>query len=976
MDNSIIKDQEQEIRYLRHLLDVNGIPYDYQAYKESLAPTTPNNGIVFPELTREHAISFYSMFRGRKDVFSRRSAKKGYFTQCDNFWEYGVCPKRSGEKIKCRECPNQNYTKLTIPAILNHLKGGKEDCSDVIGLYPLFPDGTCWFLVFDFDNHGDEEVEPLKDWQQEVDAMRKICEQNGIDALVERSRSGRGAHVWLFFSEAIQAAKARRFGEALIVKGAELVSMKDFSFFDRMLPMQDFLAEGKIGNMVALPLQGRALQNGNSAFVDDAWHPFRDQWERLLSTKKLSKADIDRLTADWCPADEALSIFKNDSADTKVEDTPQLFGSNPRSSLGHLNRADVTGELIIVLSDGVYVDKRNLKPRIQNGIRRIAAFSNSQFFLNLKLGVSNQDTPRIVYSGYDDGDYIVIPRGCLDDLRALLDDAEISYTLTDKRQEGRPIDVSFNGKLYPEQAQAAERMLFYENGVLSAATAFGKTVVGAYLIAQRKVNTLVLVHTVEIMHNWIRDLDKFLSINEQFPTYTTPKGRVKQRDSVIGTFSSQKDASGGIIDIAMITSLGRNDDINPIVQNYGMVIMDECHHSAAYTHENVLRAVTAKYVYGMTATATRVDGQARKIFMQFGPVRHKYTAKDRAEKQGIGHFVYPRFTRLVDLEANDNLHISDCFDMVCKSEIRNVQIVAETIDCVKKGRTPLVMTKYREHAQALYHKLQGAADYVFLLQGGNSLKARSALREKMLAVGRDETMIVVAIGQYIGEGFNYPRLDTLLLAMPISFEGNVEQYAGRLNRDYEGKKDVIIFDYIDQHIPKLERMYHKRLRTYKKIGFEVCTEVVDKLTVSNSIFDSGKYWDVFGKDVLSAKARVIISSPYLAAKRVTWLCSGQETLSRRGVAVTVFTLPPDDYPEDGRDHHSQLIQTLKESGIRVVLQRNCYERYAVIDDTLVWYGSTNLLSNAKEDDSLMRLESPSIAAELMEISAFHQGVKG
>ena len=970
-DNTIIRDQEQEIRYLRHLLDVNGIPYDYQAYKDSLA-TSQNNEIVFPELTREHAISFYSMFRGRKDVFSMRSAKKGYFTQCDNFWKYGVCPKRSGEKVKCRECPNQNYTKLTIPIILCHLKGEKEDCSDVIGLYPLFPDGTCWFLVFDFDNHGDEEIEPSKDWMQEVDAMRDICKQNGIDALVERSRSGRGAHVWIFFSEAIQAGKARRFGEALIVKGAESVSMKDFSFFDRMLPMQDFLPEGKIGNMVALPLQGRALQNGNSAFVDEKWRPYRDQWNSLLRTNKLSEAEIDRLLAEWCPPEGAMSYFQNDPTDTEVEDTPQLFSRNPRTSMGHLNRADVTGELRIILSDGVYVDKRGLKPRIQNGIRRIAAFSNTQFFMNLKLGVSTQDTPRIVYSGYDDGDYIVIPRGCLDDLRALLDDAEISYTLIDKRQAGRPIDVSFNGELYPEQAQAAERMLFYENGVLSAATAFGKTVVGAYLIAQRKVNTLILVHTVEIMHNWIRDLGKFLSINEPLPTYTTPKGRVKQRNSVIGTLSSQKDATGGIVDIAMITSLGRDDDINPIVRNFGMIIMDECHHSAAYTHENVLRAVTAKYVYGMTATATRMDGQAKKIFMQFGPIRHKYTAKERAEKQGIGHFVYPRFTRLIDPERNENRHISDYFDMVCKSEIRNLQIVADTIECVKKGRTPLVMTKYREHAQVLYDMLLGAADHVFLLRGGNSLKARAALRENMLAVGREKTMIVVAIGQYIGEGFNYPRLDTLLLAMPISFEGNVEQYAGRLNRDYDGKKDVIIFDYIDQHIPKLERMYHKRLRTYKKIGFEVCTEVIDKQTVSNSIFDCSSYWDAFGNDVLSAKASVIISSPYLATKRVTWLCTIQETLAGRGIPVTVFTLSPENYPEDGRDHHAQLIQTLSAIGVKVIQQNNCYERYAVIDAALVWYGSTNLLSIAKEDDSMMRLANPTIAAELLEVSTAQQ----
>jgi len=965
MDNATIDELEREVLYLRNLLEINGIHYDYQAYKESL-DTSEESEIDSPELTREHAIKFYGMFRGRKDVFAQRSAKKGYFTQCDNFWKYGICPKRNGEKVKCRECKNQSYTKLTISAILDHLKGEKEDCTDVIGLYPLFPDGTCWFLVFDFDNHSDEDIELSKDWRQEVNALRRICEENGIDALVERSRSGKGAHLWVFFSEALSASKARRFGEALIVKGAESVSMKDFSFFDRMLPMQDFLPEGKLGNLIALPLQGKALKAGNSAFVDENWRPYRNQWGRLLSTQKLSEGQIDKFLTMWFPKDGAMSVFQSDSDEPEDAGTPLLFGQSPRPSLGHFSPSDVNGVLQIVLSDGIYIDKGNLKARIQNTIRRIAAFSNSQFFINLKMGFSNQDTPRIVYAGYDEGDYIVIPRGCLDDLKSLLDEAEISYSVIDKRQSGRNIDVEFNGELYPEQVIAANKMIIFENGVLSAATAFGKTVVGAYLIAKKKVNTLVLVHTVEIMNNWIRDLNKFLSINEPLPTYTTPKGRVKHRDSVIGSFSSQKDASSGIIDIAMITSLGRNEDINPMVRNYGMVIMDECHHSAAYTHENVLRAVTAKYVYGMTATAKRMDGQVKRVFMQLGPIRHRYTAKERAEKQGIGHFVYPRFTQLVDIEGDGERHISDYFDMVCKSEIRNLQIVSDTIDCVKRGRTPLVMTKYREHAQRLYNALQGASDHLFLLQGGNSLKARAELQEKMTAVSRDETMIVVAIGQYIGEGFNYPRLDTLLLAMPISFEGNVEQYAGRLNRDYEGKKDVIIFDYIDQHIPKLERMYHKRLRTYKKIGFEVCSEVVDKQVIANSIFDCDNYLEVFEKDVRSASARVIISSPSLSAGKVRWMLS---LLQNTNIIAIVFTTDPAIFPEDGREHHIDLIQRLQTSSVMVILQNHCFERYAVIDDSLVWYGSMNLLSKEKVDDSLMRLVSPAIAEELLRISS-------
>lgn len=957
---------ESEIQYLKGLLDENGIPYDYEAFAKAVKQEEPVE-IEFPTLTAEHAIQFYSYFRGRKDVYVKRGAKKGYYTQCNNFWKIGLCPKKNQEKVKCQECPAKDYTKLAISVILEHLKGTKEDCSDVIGLYPLFPDGTCWFLVFDFDNH-DEDAAPSKDWEQEVDALRKICQLVGIDALVERSRSGRGAHVWIFFSEAIQAAKVRRFGEALLAKGAESVCLKSFRYYDRMMPMQNSLPEGKLGNLIALPLQGQALRKGNSAFMDEYWRPYKDQWSKLLHTRRLSEAEVDAYVKSWCPDDNTMEMFQSNKVDESEDGNLLLFGMSPKPSFRYYKTEDVKGLIKITLADGIYIDKRNMKPRLQNAIRRLAAYSNPQFYQNLAMGFSTRETPRIVYDGYDEGDYIVLPRGCFEELKRHLSDAEIPYDIVDKRQMGRQIDVSFNGKLYPEQTIAAERLLAYNTGMLAAATAFGKTVIGANLIARRKVNTLVLVHTVEIMNNWVKDLNRFLTINEELPTYTTPKGRVKEHDSVIGTFSSQKKAATGIIDIAMIGSLGKKDDINPMVRDYGMIIVDECHHVAAATFENVLRASAAKYVYGMSATVKRGDKQERKLLMQLGPIRHRYTAKERAIKQGIGHYVYPRFTGMVDLSPSDDKHISELYRLIVDSELRNMQIVADAVDCVKKGRTPVVITKYREHAEMLYSLLQGAADYIFLLQGGKSMKERAELREKMTAVSRDESMIMVATGQYIGEGFNYPRLDTMLLAMPISFEGNVEQYAGRMNRDYEGKKDVIIFDYIDQHIPVLERMYHRRLRTYKKIGFEVCTEVMDKQEVSNSIFDSTGYWEVFEKDVLSAAKNIVISSPYLSLRKVEWLVEQSEILQRKGITITVLSLSPEAYPEDGREHHAELLERLTSAGICVKTQNHCNERYAVIDQSLVWYGNMNLLSRGREDDSLMRIVSPKIAAELLELA--------
>ena len=961
-----IFDLESQLQYFKKLLDENGIIYDYEAHLRALQSDVGD--IIFPELGPEHASLLYSYFKGRQDVYSLRSSKKGYYTQCNNFWKYGICPKRDGTKIKCQDCSSQDYKELKGRVILQHLQGIKEDCTDVVGLYPLFPDGSCWFLVFDFDNH-DESAEPSKEWQQEVNALREMCSVLGIDSLVERSRSGKGAHVWIFFSDPIQASKARKFGESLLRKGAESVSLKNFTYYDRMMPMQDFLPEGKLGNLIALPLQGRALRNGNSAFVDESWNTYKDQWKRLRETRRLSEKEVDDLIKLWCPDDDAMSIFQNDVVeDTAAGHTSLLFGQTPASTNRDFHAEDADGSVKIILSDGIYVNKKGLKDRMQNAIRRIAAYSNPQFFQTLKLGFSTKDTPRIVYNGYDEGDYIVIPRGCYDELISQLSVAGVRYDVVDKRQKGRKIDIHFNGDLYSEQQIAAEKMLYNDIGVLAAATAFGKTVLGAYLIAEKKVNALVLVHNVEIMNNWIKDLSSSLPINEELPTYTTPKGRVKKRSSLIGTFSSQKDSTTGIIDIAMITSLGREDNINELVRNYGMVIVDECHHAAAVTHENVLRAVTARYVYGMSATINRGDKQDKKMFMQLGPIRHRYTAKERAQKQGIGHYIYPRFTRLVDLNQSEDKNPSDYYRLIMQSELRNMQIVSDVIDCVKRGRTPVVMTKYKEHAQKLYDMLQGVADHVFLLQGGKSLKERAAIREQMAAVRADESLVLVAIGQYVGEGFNYPRLDTMLLAMPISFEGNVEQHAGRLNRDYEGKKDAIIFDYIDQHVPTLKRMYYKRLRAYKKIGYEVCSKVTDKQEVANSIFDSQNYFDVFEKDVVSASKSIVISSPSFSFKKVNWLCAESEQLQLRGVSVVVLTLDPEDYPEDGRDQHKSHIEHLISAGVNVITRHKYRERFAIIDKSLVWYGSMTLLSNEKEDDSLMRISNPAIAEELLEFA--------
>ena len=465
-----------------------------------------------------------------------------------------------------------------------------------------------------------------------------------------------------------------------------------------------------------------------------------------------------------------------------IEDTEKPWKKLP--VLFH--KEDAAQPLSITLANGIYIDAAGVKPRLQNALRRLAAYSNPEFYKKKALGFSTRNIPRIVFCGEDVGNFIHLPRGCQNQLTAQLATAEIPYTISDERQIGHKIKVDFHGSLYPAQAEAAAAMLAQDTGVLCAATAFGKTAVGAYLVAQRKVNTLVLVHNAEIMKNWLEDFEKFLQIDEPLPEYITPKGRHKKLPSLIGTLSGGRNRLGGIVDVAMITSLGQGDAVNALVKNYGMVIMDECHPAGAAIAEDVLNAVSAKYVYGLTATPKRDDGQEQKIFMQLGPIRYRYTAKDRAAAQDVQHLVYPRFTRLFVPNAN-KLSYNQARRAVVESEVRNEQILTDVTACLQARRTPLVLTKEKEHAAFLYERLKTKTDHIFLLQGGSSTKQKEELRTQMRAVPPAESVVLVAIGQYIGEGFNFPRLDTMMLAMPISWQGNVEQYAGRLHRDYEGK---------------------------------------------------------------------------------------------------------------------------------------------------------------------------------------------
>ncbi len=953
----------QEISRLHLLLDQAGISYDRPPVQDE-----PQDMVEPVPITEEHARLLYSVFKGRKDVYSKRGLRKdgssSYYPQCDNFWKYGLCAKRDGKKMKCADCPNRQWSPLTRRVLMSHLRGDKPDGTDVIGVYPLLPDETCNFLVFDFDNHDSDLAEANDgandgpDWIEEVNALRAICIQQGLSPLVERSRSGKGAHLWLIFNETIPASLARRFGSALLTKGAETINLKSFKSYDRMLPAQDKMPLGGLGNLVALPLQGQALKKGNSAFIDEFWHAFPDQWEQLRKVWRISREWIEDKLREWHMESESLGTLS--VTDELGEDKPKPWEKR-RSSFG---KEHIIGSMRITLANQIYIETANLKPALRNALRRMAAFSNPQFYKKQAMGYEVRGIPRIIWCGSEEDGYITIPRGKLEALTKNLHEAEIPYTLTDKRQMGKPIRVSFQGTLYPEQQLACDQLLRYETGILNAATAFGKTVVGAAIIAERKANTLILVHNREIMKNWVEDLQKFLEIREDMPEYTTLTGRIKHRKSVIGTLYAGHDSFGGIIDVAMIASLGSTDSIDERVHDYGMVLMDECHHAGAVNTEAILREVTARYVHGLTATPKRDDGMEQKIFMQFGPIRWRFTSKERIALQGFTCIVRPRFTALIN--AGKPWRIQEAYHALIHDARRNQQIAKDVRDCIANGHAPLLLTRFREHAAALEGMLQGSADHIFLLQGGRSTKEREEIRIAMQDIPSDESVLLIAIGQYIGEGFNFPRLDTLLLATPIAFEGNVEQYAGRLHRTYAGKTVITIYDYVDSHVKVLDQMFRKRLRAYKKIGYSVSEQPESVQNDTHGIFGKNEIRERFEQDMKAAGNELIIASPGLNRERVLWLLDLLPAIHERNVSISVYTLASDQYPEGQQETTSSLIQMLKDHGVWVTESARLHEHFAVIDRHVIWYGSANLLSRSREEDDMIRLPDPEVAQMLLE----------
>ncbi|MFO7605325.1 MAG: DEAD/DEAH box helicase family protein [Desulfurivibrionaceae bacterium] len=736
---------------------------------------------------------FRSLFRGRDDVYPLRweskKGKGGFSPACRHEWNRAFCDK---PRVKCGQCDNREFIPLTDKTIYEHLVG-----SHSIGVYPLLKDDTCWFLAADFDKGA---------WKEDVSAYLETCARLGIPAVLEKSRSGRGGHVWMFFSEPVAASVARKVGCYLMTLTMERRYQIGLDSYDRFFPNQDTLPKGGFGNLIALPLQKDPRKIGNSVFLDKDFQPFSDQWTFLSNIKKISRSEIENIAREAIVAGEVVGVRVSQTSDAAENDPWTLSPS------GKLPDKVIYGPLPeqigAVLANLLYVEKAGLPPALHNQLIRLAAFQNPEFYKNQAMRLPTFDKPRVISCSEDFSEHIGLPRGCKDEVDKLLGNLGVEFVVQDKRTTGKPLKATFNGHLRDSQKAAVKELRKYETGILSAATAFGKTVIAAKMIAVRKRNTLVLVHRRQLMDQWRDRLSAFLEIDKK----------------EIGLIGGGKKKPTGRLDIGILQSLYRTGEVNDLVADYGHVIVDECHHLSAFSFEHIMKKAAAKYVLGLTATPVRKDGHHPIIIMQCGPIRFRVGAKSAARSRPFAHTMLPRITKTKLTSATGQHTIQEIYGFLAADKDRNRMIIEDVAQAVREGRSPLLLTERTDHLEELAALLKDKVKNVIILRGGMNKKQRFAVTKKLDDIDANEERVIVATGRYIGEGFDDARLDTLFLALPISWRGTLQQYAGRLHRMYEGKKEVRIFDYIDVGIPMLARMYDKRLSGYKSIGYSVQKE--------------------------------------------------------------------------------------------------------------------------------------------------------
>ncbi|MBP1991765.1 TOTE conflict system archaeo-eukaryotic primase domain-containing protein [Paenibacillus eucommiae] len=692
--------------------------------------------------TVEDKLELYrSCFRGREEVYpirwQNKQGKSGYSPACGNEWT-AVCQK---PKVKCSVCLHQDFLPVTDQVISNHLDARADQ---TIGVYPMLKDETCWFLAIDFDK---------KNWQEDTAVVMRVCKERQIPAALERSRSGNGGHIWIFFSEPLSASLARKLGTTLLTLTMKQRYQLGLDSYDRLFPNQDTLPKGGFGNLIALPLQGGPRKSGNSVFVDEFFQPYEDQWQFLFGLGKLTEDEVISFLQKYDLESNFLQLGFLDSEGD--EDRPWEAKGK---ALDISKREQLPDTVTLVISNRLYVSKKGLSPDMLNQLMRLASFANPDFYKTQALRLSTYGKPRVICCAEDLSNNMVLPRGCLQQVQAFFKHHDIELSISDERSEGSPIHTKFCGTLTTMQDTAARAIMAHDMGILAAATAFGKTVVASNIIANRQVNTLVLVHRRELMDQWKERLQTFLDLPKES----------------IGIVGGGKDKRTGIVDIAVIQSLNHKGEVKDYIKDYGQIIVDECHHVSAFSFEQVLMQAKSKYVFGLTATPKRQDGQEAIMIMQLGPVRIRVDAKMQAVSRGFSLTVIPRYTQFQLPGGSETKGIQDIYQLLVTDEERNSKIFDDLLSCLDKGRSPLLLLERTAHVAYFEKRLEKFAKNIIVLRGGMGKKQREAIRQQIASIPDHEERVFIATGKLIGEGFDDARLDTLFLAHPISWKGTLQ----------------------------------------------------------------------------------------------------------------------------------------------------------------------------------------------------------
>ena len=724
---------------------------------------------------------FMEIFKGRTDIYAKRwtsskTGKSGYSPVCINEFNKYKCDK---QRIKCNNCAFRELQPLTEDIILKHLQG-----KITIGIYPLLPGDLCNFLAIDFDK---------KTYEKDVLAFWNICDELNIPIYVEKSRSGNGAHIWMFFEDSIPARIARKMGNILLTKTMEKESL-DLDSYDRLFPNQDTMPKGGFGNLIALPFQGESSKNGNTVFVNKYFEPEKNQFEILRNINKIKSEDIYNF----------VNKYKED--DYNETDLEQIEEDElPKKE--NLKEIKFVNNVECIFDNMIYIKKLKLLPNEISYLKRLASFTNPEFYEKQKLRLPIYKTPRVISCFEEDERFLKLPRGCIDKIKDICEKSNVKLIINDMRKKGNITDYKFIGKLNKKQENVKNELLKYETGILCATTGFGKTVIGAKIISELKTNALVLVNRNNLLEQWKEKLSYFLNIDKK----------------EIGQLGASRNNLNGKLDIASFQSLSKKDNLEEIVKDYGLIIVDECHHVAAFSFEKVLKSVRSKYVYGLTATPTRKDGWHKIIYMQCGDIRARVTNRELKQNKEMEHIVIVKNTgyKYISNEEKENIQISEILNDMCHNIFRNNMIIQDIKKCILDGRIPIVLTERVEHLKILKEELDNINVPVVIYKGAMGKKKAKEIKEILNEADKNsKPRIILATSSSIGEGFDDSRLDTLFLTMPVSWKGRILQYVGRLHREHKDKSKVIVYDYLD-NMKILEKMYSKRVKGYKIAGYEI-----------------------------------------------------------------------------------------------------------------------------------------------------------